>query len=198
MNGNGELSADWRGDSGEREHRLRRLRQLDRLLWVCWVGLPVSIGMAYRKMLDFHSTIMAGAVPEAADCLRFMAHPDSMSPLGKALVWLLAVFAFSIYFVILWVLHRMVRKFSSGQIFVASTLSGLKILGIIFLFWPFLNAAVRYGIFTILQKLGDFPAQASIPVNINFAVIAMGLFLLALRIVIEHAIDMKSDHDLTI
>jgi hypothetical protein len=188
-----------KGGSAERAaSRLKRLRLLNRLLWLCWLGLPVWVGWVYWRVVTLIPAAVTGAAPEAEGCLRLLAHPNYLSITGKVLSMIDFMFQYSIFFIVLWLLHRMVHKFVSGQIFVEDTLAGLNSLGLILILWPLVSAGASYGVDAELRSLGNYPPNWPLPVNVNFAVIAMGLFLLALKIVVEHAIDIKSDQELTI
>ena len=186
------------GRAAQARDRLKKLRLLNRLLWLCWLGLPVMIGVAYWTNAKNVSRAIANATPEQAKCLRIFPDPSNFSLDGRILFWSTFVFDFSIYFAILWVLHKMVRKFMSGQIFVSDTLAGLKSLGIILMVWPFLVSTVDYASHATLKAWRDLPAWWPLPFNVDIGVVAMGVFLLALKVVIEHAIDIKADNELTI
>jgi hypothetical protein len=203
MGGRGGMSsAKWTATDKHRNpngsvDRLKRLRQLNKLLWLCWLGLPASIAWTYWRVAVLIPAA-TGPEPGAASCLHMLGHPGYISPVGQVLFWTSFVFQFSIFFIVLAVLHRMVRKFISGQIFVEDTLAGLKSLGYILIVWPFLMAVVRYAEHAALRALGDLPPNWPLPINVNLGVAAMGLFLLALKVVIEHAIEIKCEQELTI
>jgi hypothetical protein len=198
MSDTGMAAARAQGSVAQVQDRLKKFRLLNRLLWLCWLGLPVMIGIAYWANAKNVSRAIENATPEETKCLRIFPNPANFSVDGAILFWSTFVFDFSIYFAILWVLHKMVRKFMSGQIFVSDTLAGLKSLGIILMLWPFLITTVENASKATLKALGDFPAWFPLSFNVDFGVVAMGVFLLALRVVIEHAIDIKSDNELTI
>jgi hypothetical protein len=121
-----------------------------------------------------------------------------MSASGRAVFWGEYLFETSIVFIALWMLHRMVRRFISGQIFVAETLAGLKSLGLVLIVWPFLVAAARIGEDAALKALADRPQNWPVPFNVQLGIAAFGMLLLALKIVVEYAIEIKSDQELTI
>ncbi len=198
MNDTDMAAAGAPGRAAQAQDRLKKFRLLNRLLWLCWLGLPVMIGIAYWTNANALSGAIANATPEEAKCLRIFPDPSNFSLDGRILFWSTFVFDFSIYFAILWVLHKMVRKFMSRQIFVSDTLAGLKSLGIILMIWPFLANSVEYASKATLKAWGDLPVWFPLSFNVDFGVVAMGVFLLALRVVIEHAIDIKSDNELTI
>jgi hypothetical protein len=58
--------------------------------------------------------------------------------------------------------------------------------------------AVRYLLQAALKAHQDIPSYWPVRFNGNFGIVAMGLFLLALKAVIEHGIDLKADNELTI
>jgi Protein of unknown function (DUF2975) len=178
--------------------RIRKFRRLDTLLWLCWAGLPFMIGIVYWDVFYAMPTALAGATAEEAKCLNILPNPANWQFEGKVILLSDLAIQFSIYFVVLGVLHRMVRKFIAGQIFVSDTLAGLKLLGGVLMIWPFLTAIIDYGSKTALKALGDYPGYMPVSVNVDLGVVAMGGFLLTLRYVIEHAMDIKADQELTI
>jgi hypothetical protein len=172
--------------------------QLNRWLWFCWFVLPLWCGAIAWQSAVWVPAALVNASPVAAGCMRLLPDPAGMSFTGKVLYWSSFAFEFSIYFIVLWLLHRMVRKFVSGQIFVSHTLNGLRSLGYLLIVWPFIQVAVRYLLQTALKAHQDIPSYWPVKFSGNFGIVAMGLFLLALKAVIEHGIDIKADNELTI
>jgi hypothetical protein len=191
-------AADRAADMPGTSNRLRRFQQLNQLLWLCWLGLLIWAGIVFWRAGLAVPANFAGAPPEAINCLRLLPNPAGMSLTGKILYWSLLAFKASFFFIAFWILHRMVRKFASGRIFVFDTLAGLKSLGFFFTVWPFIQSAVQYGIEAALKANQDIPSYWPMPFNVNFGIAAMGLFLFALKAVMENAIDIKTDSDLTI
>jgi Protein of unknown function (DUF2975) len=196
MNGARAASAGLSGEAKRESSRLQTLKRLDKFLWFCWFGFPGILALVYWRV----TTLIPQAMVEAGaqNCLQPLGHPNYISLHGKAIFWSGFLFQNAIFFIVLWVLHRMVRRFISGRIFVEDTLAGLKSLGVILIVWPFLAAAARYAENTALSALGDLPPKWPAPVGVQLGYVAMGLFLLALKIVIEYAIEIKSDQELTI
>jgi hypothetical protein len=181
----------------DRTGRLERLRQLNWFLWFCWLGLPAFVFSTYwRITYRIPATFADDAA--APNCLRVLGHPGYMSASGRAVFWGEYLFETSIVFIALWMLHRMVRRFISGQIFVEQTLAGLKSLGLVLIVWPFLVAAARIGEDAALKALADRPQNWPVPFNVQLGIAAFGMLLLALKIVVEYAIEIKSDQELTI
>ncbi len=178
--------------------RAKRFRRLNRLFWLCWTGLPISIGIAYWRIASQIPAALGGYSPEARRCLSLLPNPDELSLTGLILYWLFFVFHFSIYFFVLWILHRMLKQFASGKIFISATLAGMRSLGVMLVLWPFLGTAVSYAVGIALKANQQLPFFWQAPFNVNFELIPVGVFLLALKVVIEHAIDIKSYNELTI
>jgi Protein of unknown function (DUF2975) len=185
-------------DASRTQERRKKFQRLNRLLWLCWLGLPAWSGIIFWRQAVAIPAALAGASPEGINCLRLLPSLAGMSLIGKVLYWSLLTFQMSIYFIILWLLHRMVRKFATGRIFVSDTLTGLKSLGLLLTVWPFIHSAVVYALSAALKAHQDIPSYWPLPFNVNFGILAVGLFLLALKAVIENAIDIKADNELTI
>jgi hypothetical protein len=140
------------------QDRHKKFQQLNRLLWLCWLGLPVWAGILYWRNAVALPAAFAGASAEAINCLRLLPNPAQMSFAGKVLYWSLLTFEMSIYVIILWLLHGMVRKFASGRVFVSDTLTGLKSLGLILSVWPFISSAAVYVFLAGLKANNDIPS----------------------------------------
>jgi hypothetical protein len=193
-----EEAVSGRLDASGLQDRRKKFKQFNRLLWLCWVGLLLWSGILFWRHAIAVPAALASAAPEAAKCLRLLPDPARMSLIGKALYTSLFAFEISFLFIVLGLLHRMVHKFASGRIFVSDTLTGLKSLGLLITAWPFIHSAGRYGFEAALRAHQDLPPYWPLPFNVNFGIVAVGLFLLAIKAVIENAIDIKTDHELTI
>jgi hypothetical protein len=177
--------------------RLDTLHRLNQFLWFCWLGLPVFVASTYwRITYQIPATFAEDA--SAPACLRMLGHPQSMSSTGRAVFWGEYLLENSLLFIALWILHRMVRRFISGRIFVEDTLAGLKSLALVLIVWPFLVAGTRLGEDWAQKALGDIPQNYPAPFTVQLGIAAFGVFLLALKIVIEYAIEIKSEQELTI
>lgn len=180
----------------DRSDHIAWFRTLDRLFWIAWVGFPIMIWIAYVTLNDPASALV-GMTPELTKCLALLPQPAQMSPLGKAMFWGLFVFQLSIYVVLLTFLHRIIHRFASGRIFVSETLKSLWWIGATLVVWPFLDTAVTNVVAFTLKARGDI--ITFIPsYTIDVGPIAVGVFLIALRYVLEHGIALKSENDLTI
>lgn len=180
-----------------REQRQLWFRRLDRTFWVIWAALPVVLWLAY-----YRSTTAAGAIAESltaeqAKCAAIVADPLTMSAKGQMLFWALFALGVSFYAVLIGILHRMVNRFANGRIFVSETLQGVWWMGIFLVVWPFVDTITTNAVAYALYKLGDI--KFFLPsYGVDVSTVAGGVFLMALKFVIEHAILLQSENDLTI
>lgn len=180
----------------DRSKHIAWFRTLDRVFWLAWAGFPVMIWLAYVSASDPASSVV-GMTPEQAKCLEILPQPTHMSPLGKVIYWALFSFQLSIYVVLLTILHRIIHRFSRGRIFVSESLASLQWIGVVLIIWPFLMTVVSNLAAFGLKARGDI--QVFLPSYVvDIGPVAVGMFLIALRYVLEHGIALKSENDLTI
>ena len=180
-----------------RDTRRRWFRRLDLAFWAIWVAFAVFIWLAYRTNTTASVAIAASLNPEQAKCAGIVINPLNMSGRGQLLFWSLFAFQLSFYAVLIGILHRMVHRFACGRIFVSETLQGVWWMGIILVIWPFVDVITSNAVLYALHEIGD--AKFFLPsYNIDVGTIAGGLFLMALKFVIEHAILLQTENELTI
>lgn len=176
--------------------RLARFRQLDRLFWLVWLGLPLMVWLSLAAAAD--PAALAAQLPaELAQCARLIPQPEQMSGLGKVLYWFLLGYQLSIYVVLLAALHRVVHRFAQGRLYAAETLSIVGWLGVVLVAWPFTETAVTGLVAYGLKALGDIPILVP-SLAVDIAPITVGLFLIALRSVLTHAMAIEAENELTI
>lgn len=169
---------------------------LNAFFWLVWAALPVMIGLSVWGILT-QSQPLDGMTPAQAACLEILPGINTLSAGGQVILWSLFVFQSLIYVVLLAFLHGMVRRFAEERIFVTETLTSLKWMGLILIAWPFLESASSAIAAWALKATGEV-AFFAYSFSIDIAPIAVGLFLLATKHVIERAIAMKEETDLTI
>lgn len=169
--------------------------RLDQMFWLAWAGLGVMTWLAYAAAVD--PAVVAQLPPEQAACANILPQPAKMSALGKAMYWCLFAWQLSIYVILLTALHLIVNRFARGRIFVSETLATLGWLGGILVVWPFLDFAATELVARSLHAMGELPVYVP-NYAIDIAPAAVGLFLIALRYVLGHAMGIKAEHDLTI
>ncbi len=178
------------------ERRFDWFTRLDRAFWVVWLLFALLVVLAYRQASDPGAAFEV--MPGRADCRDLLPHPARMSTAGRTIYWLLFAFQLSIYVVLLTVLHRIIHRFARRQVFVAETLERVWFMGLVLIAWPFLEAVVGYSALALLKWFGDLPG-IKIPVpTLDVGPLAVGLFLIAIKYVLEQAIALKTDNDLTV
>ena len=180
-----------------REQRQLWFRRLDRAFWVIWAAFPVVLWLAYHHTTTAAGTIAESLTAEQAKCASIVVNPLTMSALGQMLFWSLFALGVSFYAVLIGMLHRMVNRFASGRIFVSETLQGVWWMGIFLVVWPFVDTITTNAVLFVLYRTGD--VKFFLPnYNVDVGTIAGGVFLMALKFVIEHAILLQSENELTI
>lgn len=180
-----------------REARQRWFPRLDLAFWMIWAAFPVIVWLAYRHNTTASASIAASLSPEQAKCAGIVTNPLDMSPQGQMLFWTLFLFQLSFFAVFTGILHRMVHRFARGRIFVSETLQGMWWMGIILVIWPFIDLITGNAVAYALHEIGDI--KFFLPsYNVDIGTIAGGVFLMALKFVIEHAILLQSENELTI
>lgn len=174
----------------------RWFRILDKAFWLIWLGFPLMIWLVYRANTNAPQ-IGEQLPPEFKNCVALMPTPQTMRGPSAAIFWGMFVFNFSIYAIVLSVCHVIVHRFAHGRIYVSETLASLQFVGIALIVWPFLDAVVQNAGAYALHQRGDLPLF--VPNNVvDIGPVAIGVFLLAIKHMLRHAIALKSEHDLTI
>ena len=177
--------------------RQRWFRCLDLAFWAIWAAFPLVIWLAFHRNTTASASIAASLSPEQAKCAGIVTNPLDMSRQGQMLFWMLFSFQLSFFAVLIGIFHRMVHRFAHGRIFVSETLQGVWWMGIILVIWPFVDLATSNAVAYALHEIGDI--KFFLPsYNLDIGTIAGGVFLMALKFVIEHAILLQSENELTI
>lgn len=171
-------------------------RRLDRVLWGIWAALPVMLWAAYNASIEA-GLPSSGMSPDQIRCLSILPSVVNLSPAGNAIYWSFFVFDSSIYVVLLAILHRLVRRMARGDLLVPPMLADLGTMGVVLIVWPFLETAVRNIVELLWIRTGDLPSWTA-DYFVDVGPIAVGVFLMALRGVLAHAIALKAEHDLTV
>jgi Protein of unknown function (DUF2975) len=170
---------------------------LYRFFWLVWLLFLSLIWMVFSSLGQY----AAAAYPQLPDldlaCLSALPQYADYSVLGKATVIGNLILQFAVYAALLAVAHWNIYKCSRGEVFVGQTLKTLGFVGWIVLVWPLFDLAL-----TNLTNYAMFVAgdADSFEFGNVFDVgpFGVGLLILSIRLVIEHAISMKQDQDLTI
>jgi hypothetical protein len=169
---------------------------LDKFFWLLWISLPVMIG-AFVYYLSTPETFLPAMTPEQIACAKAFPNPTNFSFWGKIMFWVPIVVLFGFYVLLMGILHHTIHKFATRPMFVNDTLRSMQHLAIALIGYPFVQSIVgilcNYG----LTITDNFPEQYITFVP-DVAVIAVGVFLLALKYVLKNAIDLKTENELTI
>lgn len=179
-----------------RSENLAWFQTLNHAFWVLWIALPVMLGSVIWMLNDPAAFIQA-LTPDQAKCVDIIPKPASFSLMGKLLFWALVAFSFSFYVVLLAMFHGMVRRFAQGHIFVSETLANMQWIGAIMIAYPFAEMLLNNIVNHALLRLGDSTMYTT-SYMVDIGPIAVGVFLIALKLVIERAMSLKSENDLTI
>jgi Protein of unknown function (DUF2975) len=170
---------------------------LDKLFWLLWILLPAMFVYLIVYLLDPIPTLIPNATPEQLQCVENIPIPSRFSTPGKLMFWSGIIFLFLFYATLMFMLHRMINRFAKGQMFVENTLRSMHQLGVVLIGFPLIQ--------NLLSAVTTFGLQVTdnVPGNYFNAIpdpgpIAVGLFLLAIKHVLQKAIVLKTENELTI
>jgi Protein of unknown function (DUF2975) len=175
---------------------LNWFRRLDQIFWLLWACLPIMMWFTYQAHLEA-GVPLPGMTEEQQRCFKILPSIANLSAAGSKVYWAYFAFEHAIYFILFGLLHRMVRRFASGDILASDTLANLQAMGVVLLLWPFLSLIAANLLAYFWKQSGDM-TDWMISYTIDLAPIAVGIFLIALKGVLEHAIALKTENDLTI
>jgi Na+-translocating ferredoxin:NAD+ oxidoreductase RnfA subunit len=163
---------------------------LDAIFWCIWLLAPFLIWQSfdaiwarpysYEEFGDMQSPIVA-----------------TFSMQGKLLVGLASGLEMVQDVATLVLMHRLVRQFKRGDMLIAATLRTMKYIAWIAIAMSIIEILVYNLNSYWLYRLGDVPTWQPL-YTINLMILAVGIFLLALKMLIEHAIALQKDVDLTV
>ena len=180
----------------ETDRRQRFFVWLDRLFWLVWLAFPVLVWMTYDSLSD--PSALQEQLPElGAECAGKVPQVANFSFAGKAVTFAYFSFQYIVYAVLLGFAHVTIHRCATGNVFVANTLKTFGILGAIIVAWPFADLAAANLANYAVHLTGDL--QVFTPAYMfDVGPFGIGLLLLTMRTVLEHAIMLKHDSDLTI
>lgn len=168
---------------------------MDKAFWLLWIAFPISFAFIASLFLDPH-TYQTGFTPAQIACLGDFKTPLNYSLLGKSVFWSKFVFDFVFYGCLLFILHSTIHRFAKGNIFDSYTLRNMHWLGVILIAYPIIAFLLVYVMSTILRATGD--ANELIGNIFDIAPIAVGVFIMSIKFVLQNAMTLKSENDLTI
>lgn len=166
-------------------------KRLDQAFWAVWCILPVIIGIRLYFLFTYGAFNTAGTTSEETPIMDF-SWPGIVLAcciISIGLVFYVSLFAF---------MHQLIRQFVHGNFFIDRTLQCMKRIAVIMLAWPFVKIIIlqllSYGLFLV----GDIKEWTLEWHGIDLSLIATGLVVLALRLVIAHAIELHHDAEYTV
>lgn len=167
-------------------------RRIDMIFWGLWLLAPFLLWQAIHLAWTMPYYPFGGE----AGCLKGAA-AATFSAQGQFLVALAFVIGIGFYAVLIILMHRLVRRFKQGEMLISATLDTINKMA-----WIFMAIAVisilHYNInLYLLYRLGDLPKWQPF-YTLDMLSIALGLMLFGLRILIQHAIALQEDVNLTV
>ena len=178
------------------KNHFRTLDRLFWLFWMFWIGLLLVLGVVLWLVFNPSASPDGLSTADLA-CLANMTLPSSLSAFGKIIYAILIASSFIFYSVCFAMLHRAIRSFRAGHVFDYRTLNSLKWLGIVLVAFPFVQCLMELGILDFLERYEGAKLTTTGSV-IDVGTMVFGLFVLALRQVLQHGLIIKSENDLTI
>jgi hypothetical protein len=178
------------------QQRQKFFARMDTAFWVIWALFPVMFGLAAYTLLQ-PDTFTQGLTAEQIKCMGNKLSLGQGSVAAATAVWVQVTYEICFYILMFAILHRMIRQFMKGAIFVGRTLTSVQTLGWVLVAYPFGASLITTASNLILARMGE-PSSGIVSYFIDLGPIAVGLFLVALKHVLHHAMQMKSENDLTI
>ncbi len=163
---------------------------LDRAFWMAWGALPFLAGM---RIYFLFTSAYFNAVGGADGEMPIM----EFSLAGQILASSFLCVNLVLYIALLAYMHTLTRQFRRGSLFVEGTLKYMKRIALLMMAWPFIKI-ISYNLtsYTLVQ-LGDVH-NWKLQFDIDLPLISAGLVILALRLVMSHAIKLHHDAQFTV
>jgi hypothetical protein len=170
--------------------------RMNSAFWVIWILFPVTLAVLFYYIAN-PQTMLEGLTPDQIKCLGEKLSFGQGSTANTIASSILIFYEVGFYIFMFALLHRMIRSFRSGSIFVGKTLASVQMLGWLLVLYPLIAKVLNITANVVLRNMGE-PVVGGADYFIDLGPIAVGLFLVALKHVLHHAMQMKSENDLTI
>ncbi len=167
-------------------------KRIDLVFWGLWLLAPFLLWQA------IHLTWTMPYYPfgDETGCAKGPA-AASFSVQGQCLVALAFVIGIGFYAALLVLMHRLVRRFKQGEMLISATLDTINKMAWIFIAISVMST-LHYNLnLYLLYRLGDLPQWQPF-YTLDMLSIALGLMLFGLQILIQHAIVLQEDVNLTV
>lgn len=165
-------------------------RWLDAVFWGIWLMAPFLIWQEFSSIWS-HPYSYGQFVDTRLPVV------STLSASGKVLVVLASGLDMVQEIATLVLMHRLERQFQRGEMLITVTLRTMKYVAWIAIVMPMIEILIYNLNCYSLYRLGDISAWQPL-YTINVMMLALGLFLYALYMLIQHAIALQKDVDLTV
>jgi len=166
------------------------ISRLDKAFWVVWGAIPFVVGIRVYLLITSAYLNADGSVCGGKPIMEF-------SLLGKILACAFLGLNIILYLLLLGCMHMLIRQFRRGSLFVDGTLEYMRWIAFLLLAWPFVRTVLfnltSYTLF-VLGDVSDWKLQY----GFDLTLIATGMVILALRLVMSHAIKLHQDAQYTV
>lgn len=164
--------------------------RLDKAFWMVWGAIPFIVGIRVYFLFTSAYFNAEGSVCGGVPILEF-------SLVGKILACAFLGLNIILYLLLLGYMHMLIRQFRRGSLFVDGTLKYMQRIALLLLAWPFLRTVLFNLTSYILFALGDV-SDWKLQYGFDLTLIATGMVILALRLVMSHAIKLHQDAQYTV
>lgn len=163
---------------------------LDKGFWMTWGALPFIAGLRVYFLFTSAYFNADGSAGGEMPIIQF-------SLAGKILASSFLCVNLILYVALLTYMHSLVRQFQRGNLFVDGTLKYMKRIALLMMAWPFIKV-ISYNLtsYTLVQ-LGDVH-NWKMQFDLDLPLVSAGLIILALRLVMSHAIKLHHDAQFTV
>lgn len=163
---------------------------LDKTFWMAWGALPFIAGL---RIYFLFTAAYFNADGSAGGEMPIMA----FSLAGKIVASSFLCLNVILYVALLAHMHTLTRQFLRGSLFVDSTLKYMKRIALLMIAWPFIKLISFNLTSYALLQLGDVH-DWKLKFGLDLPLISAGLVILALRLVMSHAINLHHDAQYTV
>jgi hypothetical protein len=175
---------------------MKIFRLLDRGFWLIWLAFPLFIWSAVAAILAAPE-ITKELVGDDPVCLAGVPMLDKFTLTSQIAYWSVTAIEVSVYAAILFLVHRVIHRCASGQVFVQPMIRFLRRIGWIISIWPVV-AQILYNLLAwLFYAQGDMPAAYWITWP-DLPAMGVGLLLVTLSYAMDMAVQMHDEAQLTV
>lgn len=175
---------------------MKIFRLLDWSFWLIWAVFPLFIWSAIATILDAPE-VTKEIIGNDPVCLAGVPMLDKFSTASAIAYWTMVSIEVSVYALILFLVHRVIRRCARGKVFVQDMIGFLWQIGLFISLWPIVALGLDNGLAWFLWQQGDMPMffWVSWP---DLPTIGVGLLLVTLSYAMDMAVQMHDEAQLTV